>query len=117
MKKKFFVPLMGALVLGVTAYVGYCTYDAYVEKALENDLLLENAEALAIQEFMGCDCVRETSKCSVYVGAKGEVKLLGGTILKAGADGYVTFDGAVSCTKGGSTCCTMIECIDIYSLF
>lgn len=47
MKKKFFVPLMGALVLGVTAYAGYRTYDAYVEKETESNLLLENAEALA----------------------------------------------------------------------
>ena len=47
MKKKFFVPLMGALVLGVTAYAGYRTYNAYVEKQAESNLLLENIEALA----------------------------------------------------------------------
>ena len=53
MKKKFFVPLMGALVLGVTAYAGYRTYDAYVEKETESNLLLENAEALADGEGHG----------------------------------------------------------------
>ena len=83
---------------------------------LNRFLLLANAEALAIQEFMGCDCYRSTSTCRVYVGAKGKVKLLGGTILEAGADGYVEFDGAVICSKGGKTCCTMVECIDIYEL-
>ena len=29
MKKKFFAPLMGAVVLGLSAYAGYRTYDAY----------------------------------------------------------------------------------------
>ena len=42
------------------------------------------------------------------------MKLLGGTILQPGADGYVEFDGEVVCSKGGNTCCTMVECIDIY---
>ena len=50
MKKKFFVPLMGALVLGLSAYVGYRTYDAYVEKETESNLLLENIEALANED-------------------------------------------------------------------
>lgn len=83
---------------------------------LNRFLLLANAEALTIQEFMGCDCNRSTRTGRVYVGAKGKVKLLGGTILEAGANGYVEFDGEVICSKGGggSTCCTMVECIDIY---
>ena len=113
MKKKFFAPLMGAVVLGLSAYAGYRTDDAY-NGVSESDLLLENAEALAIVEFMGCDCNRSPSRCRVNVGAKGKVKLLGGTILQAGADGYVEFDGEVVCSKGGNTCCTMVECIDIY---
>ena len=50
MKKKFFAPLMGALVLGLSAYVGYRTYDAYVEKETESNLLLENIEALANED-------------------------------------------------------------------
>lgn len=52
MKKKFFAPLMGAVVLGLSAYAGYRTYDAY-NGVSESDLLLENAEALAIVEFYG----------------------------------------------------------------
>lgn len=47
MKRKFFAPLMGAVVLGVTAYAGYRTYDAYAEKQVESGLLLENIEAFA----------------------------------------------------------------------
>ncbi|WP_302989039.1 hypothetical protein [Paraprevotella clara] len=113
MKKKFFAPLIGAVVLGLSAYAGYRTYDAY-NGVSESDLLLENAEALAIVEFMGCDCNRSPGRCNVYVGAKGKVKLFGGKILEAGADGYVEFDGEVVCSKGGNTCCTMVECIDIY---
>ena len=46
MKKKFFAPLMGAVVLGLSAYAGYRTYDAY-NGVSESDLLLANAEALA----------------------------------------------------------------------
>ena len=46
MKKKFFAPLMGAVVLGLSAYAGYRTYDAY-HGVSESDLLLANAEALA----------------------------------------------------------------------
>ena len=45
-KRKFFAPLMGAVVLGLSAYAGYRTYDAY-HGVSESDLLLENAEALA----------------------------------------------------------------------
>ena len=45
-KKKFFAPLLGALVLGLSAYAGYRTYSAY-NGVSESDLLLANAEALA----------------------------------------------------------------------
>lgn len=104
---------MGAVVLGLSAYAGYRTYDAY-NGVSESELLLANAEALAIQEFMGCDCYNSIRTCHIYVGATGRVKLLGGTILQAGADGYVEFVGEVVCSKGGNTCCTMAECIDLY---
>ena len=46
MKRKFFAPLMCAVVLGLSAYAGYRTYDAY-NGVNESDLLLANAEALA----------------------------------------------------------------------
>ena len=44
--KKTFMPLLGAVVLGMSAYAGYRTYDAY-NGVSESDLLLANAEALA----------------------------------------------------------------------
>lgn len=46
MKKKFFAPVLGAVVLGLSAYAGYRTYDAF-DGLSESDLLLANAEALA----------------------------------------------------------------------
>ena len=46
MRKKIFAPLLGAVVLGLSAYAGYRTYDAYAVNS-EDDLLLANAEALA----------------------------------------------------------------------
>ena len=49
MKKKIFMPLLGAVVLGMSAYAGYRTYDAY-NGVNESDLLLANAEALADDE-------------------------------------------------------------------
>lgn len=45
-KRKLFAPLVGAVVLGLSAYTGYRTYDAY-HGVSESDLLLANAEALA----------------------------------------------------------------------
>ena len=49
MKKKILMPLLGAVVLGMSAYAGYRTYDAY-NGVSESDLLLANAEALAGDE-------------------------------------------------------------------
>lgn len=49
MKKKIFAPLLGAVVLGLSAYAGYRMYDAYAGNS-EDDLLLANAEALADDE-------------------------------------------------------------------
>lgn len=63
MKKKIFAPLLGAVMLGLSAYVGYCTYDAY-NGASESDLLLANAEALGsgIEDWWDSkiyDCVED----------------------------------------------------------
>ena len=59
MKKKILVPILGALVLGLSAYAGYRTYGAYSEKELESDLLLANVEALATDdEVQMQDCTR-----------------------------------------------------------
>ena len=45
---------------------------------------------------------------------EGAAKLRDGKILEPGADGYVEFVGEIVCSKGGNTCCTMEECIDLY---
>ena len=48
-RKRFSAILMGVAVVGLSAYVGYRTYDAY-NGVSEGDLLLENIEALASQD-------------------------------------------------------------------
>lgn len=71
-KRKFFAPLMGAVVLGLSAYAGYRTYDAY-HGVSESDLLLANAEALASGEYdtyttWKCDAINKEdcgASCSV----------------------------------------------------
>ena len=55
MKKKIFAPLLGAVVLGLSVYAGYRTYDAYAGKNV-GDLLLANAEALAVDELDASHC-------------------------------------------------------------
>lgn len=52
--------------------------------------------------------------CRIYVGLKGSVKLFGGTIVKADADGYAKFDGQLTCGGGGNLTCTPIECRELY---
>ena len=84
---------MGAVVLGLSAYAGYRTYDAY-NGVSESELLLANAEALAIQEFMGCDCYTSIRTCRIYVGSTGGVKLRNGKILEPEADGYMEYKAA-----------------------
>ena len=70
-KKKFFAPLVGALVLG---------------------------------------------QCVINVGAKGKIKLFGGTILEADAKGNISFTGKVVCIGQGDVSCRPIECIDLYEV-
>lgn len=48
-RKKIFVPILGAVVLSLSAYIGYRTYDACTD-VNESDLLLANAEVLAQNE-------------------------------------------------------------------
>ena len=47
-------------------------------------------------------------------GANGKLTLLGGTILKAGADGIIKLDGKVVCGGGGNKTCKPVECVDLY---
>ncbi len=70
-KRKFFAPLMGAVVLGLSAYTGYRTYDAY-NGVSESDLLLANAEALAdpSEGGYGTTGVANGNTCWVLVDGK-----------------------------------------------
>ena len=70
------------------------------------------------EEEGGLDCNYNShpSQCEIYVGAKGKVKLLGGSIISAGVDGYVRFDGQVACSRGGDFACTPIECKELYEI-
>ena len=95
MKKKFFVPLMGALVLGVTTYAGYRTYDAYAGVD-ESDLLLANIETLAdVDEAWNPYCLHGgtgSTSCSIEAGV---------SILEFG----VSEGCSVSCKDGYYACC------------
>ena len=66
-RKRFSAILMGVAVVGLSAYVGYRTYDAYVEKETESNLLLENAEALA-QDESGTGCPKPYDVPDHYLG-------------------------------------------------
>lgn len=81
-------------------------------------LSFKNIEALARSgdDKVDCSYTRRTPKCEVYVGVKGEIRVAGIGILKAGADGYIKFDGQVICGANGSESCRPIECADIYEI-
>ena len=87
MKKKVFAPLMGAVVLGLSAYAGYRTYDAYA-KVSESDLLLANAEALALNNESGTSCPSPYDVPDHYWGY---VKRTGTQTVSAG--GYIIIAG------------------------
>ena len=57
-------------------FAGYSTYNAQNERELTG-LALANVEALARREALDCSYVREVNKCTIEVGAKGEIRLLG----------------------------------------
>ena len=112
MKKK--ITILGCMVLVALATVimGYGMY----QNSPTQSLLDANVEALSKNEGgLDTSYIREEKQCRIYVGAKGQLRLLGGNILKAGVDGYVIFDGHVICGGGGNYACTPIECKDLYT--
>ena len=52
-KKKIGLSALGGVLLAVTAFSAYRTYDAYATLKQESNLLLENLEALAIENESG----------------------------------------------------------------
>ena len=112
MKKK----IIKFAIVGVLAIAGTLGYNFTMNPNDANfQLIMDNVEALAQGEG-GLDCRynRHPSTCSIYVGVNGRIKLLGGVIIKAGADGYARFDGQVSCSSGGTFACTPVECRELY---
>lgn len=104
------------IVIGVIAIVGTMEYNLSINQENENvQHITGNIEALAEKEG-GLDCSnnRHPSKCEIYVGIKGKIKLLGSTIISTGANGYVRFDGQVACSSEGDFACTPVECKELY---
>lgn len=80
-------------------------------------LSFKNVEALAnSREKVDCSYSRRTPQCEIFIGAKGSIKVAGVGILKAGADGYIKFDGQVICSANGTESCRPVECADIYKI-
>lgn len=104
------------MVTCVVVVIGLGLFGMQNANNSKSDLTLENVEALS-QGDAGLDCryVRKTESCTIYVGAHGKVKLLGGKIIVAGADGKIRIDGVVVCSAGGNTACSPIECSNLYS--
>ena len=96
------------IVIGVIAIVGTMGYNLSINQENENVRLITGG--------LDCNYNRHPSQCEIYVGAKGKVKLLGGSIISAGVDGYVRFDGQVACSRGGDFACTPIECKELYEI-
>ena len=89
--------------------------------AQKNDSFFDaNVEALVQSESgSGTDAYRferESFRCTIHIGTNGKIILKSGTILKADANGYVSFDGGVACKLGGSYACRTIDCIDLYEV-
>lgn len=111
--------MLVALFVCALGYGSYSAYD-YATMTDAERFLLANIEALTQYEPGGGDLdtnyVRNPSKCSIYIGINGKLKLFGVGILKADATGYVSFDGQVSCQSGGNSTCRPVECIDLYEI-
>lgn len=115
MKVKRFHVAAVALGMATVCIGAFKAYDANRLTTKGTSVLLsENSIALSQDEYFP-DCIRETNTCSINVGVRGSIKLLGGTIIKAGADGIVRLDGQVTCSSGGKTYCKPVECSDLYS--
>ena len=88
------------IVIGVIAIVGTMGYNLSINQENENvRLITGNIEALAEEEG-GLDCNYNRH----------------GSIISAGVDGYVRFDGQVACSRGGDFACTPIECKELYEI-
>ncbi len=108
--------MAAAAIMAVVATAGYMGYTAYEYATMtpQERMILANIEALTSSPEFQTIYNREEGSCTINVGVKGSIKLLGGTILTADANGNVTFDGKVICSGGGNSSCTPVECVDLY---
>ncbi len=103
-----------AAVIAASAILGtWMRTNAHVA---QSDITLGNIEAFQNSTSLNCEFINEMSECRIYVGAKGKIKLLGGSIIEAGADGYVSIDGRVVCKANGDATCSPVECKDLYEV-
>lgn len=109
MKKLVLVAFSVFSVLAVACFMG-------VDNKSIKNVVSENVEALSDGNGDGFQCIynREEGTCRIYVGVRGKIKLFGVGVIKAGADGYVEFDGKVICHSNGDASCTPVECKDMY---
>ena len=98
----------------IVTFVGKNNFESNAHES--NDLIMANIEALTQSETYFQVRERQTSTCTIHVGAGGQIKLLGGTILKADASGNITFDGQVVCVGSGEIYCRPVECVDLYQV-
>ena len=114
MKTKF---IKVAFIAAITVVCGVNVCNVEQTEAL-SDVALANVEALASDEGGGLDCnyLRDEGTCTIYVGIGGSIELFNMKIIHADSQGYITIDGKVNCSKGGSSTCRQIECYDLYKL-
>lgn len=113
--KKIFILLS---FIGAVAVAGVISWNVQTRRSDVSQLgavLSENALALSDREYY-VGYRKCKSRCSVYVGARGKVRLFGGSVIQAGADGWISIDGEVTCQSGGDELCSPVECIDLYTV-
>lgn len=111
-KKKIMLPCIAAVA--IATFVAAKSFQTNASESA--NLLLAYVEALSQDETYFKVKERNSNSCTIHVGAKGKIKLLGGTILTADANGDITFDGEIVCSGMGDVYCKPVECVDLYQI-
>ncbi|MCF2709812.1 NVEALA domain-containing protein [Bacteroides pyogenes] len=112
MKKKNMLPCI--VVVAIATFVAAKSFQTNASES--DNLLLANVEALSQDETYFKVKERNSNSCIIHGGAKGKIKLLGGSILTADANGDITFDGEIICSGTGDVYCKPVECVDLYQI-
>lgn len=105
---------VAAILMALSASLLVCANQSLKENEL-SDVSKSNIEALTQSEgsyYLVHE--KKDGRCEISVGTNGKLQLLGGTVLKANAEGIVSFDGQVTCIGIGDVYCRPVECIDLY---